>query len=287
MEALSIADARARLPELVREAESGKAIELTRRGEPVAVLIGRKQYDRLVSRRRRFSEAWNDFVREVDLAALNINPDEYSVACAIRHPRSTLAVTRAATHNRSREGPPMKRILIAGIVGGIIMFVWSAVMHMSPVGRAGLKTLPNEDAVRTALKNNIADEGLYYFPGPDPANPKDMKAWEAKMRSGPTGLLVYAPVGEPMTPRQLTIELLSDIAAALIAAILASMLVGSYGKRVAAITMLAVFAWVLLTVSYWNWYHFPAAFVLAELFIETVGMFLAGLFIAKYVPRPA
>lgn len=45
MEAHSIADARARLPELVREAESGKAIELTRRGEPVAVLIGRKQYD--------------------------------------------------------------------------------------------------------------------------------------------------------------------------------------------------------------------------------------------------
>ena len=38
----SIAEARSSLPSLVREAESGKAVELTRRGEPVAVLIGRR-----------------------------------------------------------------------------------------------------------------------------------------------------------------------------------------------------------------------------------------------------
>ncbi|MDZ7669890.1 MAG: type II toxin-antitoxin system prevent-host-death family antitoxin [Gammaproteobacteria bacterium] len=33
----SIAEARSNLPRLVREAESGKAVELTRRGEAVAV----------------------------------------------------------------------------------------------------------------------------------------------------------------------------------------------------------------------------------------------------------
>lgn len=181
----------------------------------------------------------------------------------------------------------MKRILIASVVGGIIMFAWSAIAHMSPLGMVGLKTLPNEDALRTALKSSVPDEGLYFFPGPDPANPKDMKAWESRMRSGPTGLLVYQPVGEPMTPRQLATELISDIVAALIAAILASMLVGSYGKRVGAITLLAVFAWVLLTVSYWNWYHFPCLYALTELFVEVVGLFLAALFIAKYVPRAA
>lgn len=72
----SIAEARSSLPKLVREAESGKAVELTRRGEGVAVLIGRKQYQRLVSRSRRFSEAWDDFIREVELASLEIDPDE-------------------------------------------------------------------------------------------------------------------------------------------------------------------------------------------------------------------
>ncbi len=72
----SIAEARAQLPSLVREAESGEAVELTRRGEPVAVLIGRRQYARLTSKRRRFVEAYDKFAREFDLPALGINPDE-------------------------------------------------------------------------------------------------------------------------------------------------------------------------------------------------------------------
>ena len=72
----SIAEARSKLPQLIRDAEAGKAVELTRRGESVAVLIGRRQYERLVNRSRTFSEAWDEFTREVDLQALNIDPDE-------------------------------------------------------------------------------------------------------------------------------------------------------------------------------------------------------------------
>ena len=72
----SIAEARKNLPQLVREAEDGKAVELTRRGESVAVLLGRREYERLATRSRRFSEAWNEFTREVDLRELDIDPDE-------------------------------------------------------------------------------------------------------------------------------------------------------------------------------------------------------------------
>jgi prevent-host-death family protein len=72
----SIAEARSSLPDLVRKAEAGKAVELTRRGEPVAVLIGRKRYERLVSGSRHFSAAWEEFAREVEVAALDIDPDE-------------------------------------------------------------------------------------------------------------------------------------------------------------------------------------------------------------------
>jgi antitoxin Phd len=72
----SIAEARSKLPQLVRDAEAGRAVELTRRGESVAVLIGRREYERLAARSRRFSEAWDDFRREIDLAELNIDPDQ-------------------------------------------------------------------------------------------------------------------------------------------------------------------------------------------------------------------
>ena len=72
----SIAEARTHLPTLVKEAESGEAIELTRRGEPVAVLIGRKQYARLTSKQRRFVEAYEKFTRDFDLVELGIDPDD-------------------------------------------------------------------------------------------------------------------------------------------------------------------------------------------------------------------
>jgi prevent-host-death family protein len=72
----SIAEARSNLPQLIREAEAGEAIELTRRGERVAVLLGVEQYQRLASGTRRFSEALDEFGRTVDLAELDLDPDE-------------------------------------------------------------------------------------------------------------------------------------------------------------------------------------------------------------------
>lgn len=72
----SIAEARKNLPTLVRDAESGKTVELTRRGEPVAVLIGREQYDRLTSEYGDFDETYQRFTREFDLRELALDPDE-------------------------------------------------------------------------------------------------------------------------------------------------------------------------------------------------------------------
>jgi len=72
----SIAEARTNLPKLVREAESGKAVELTRRGERVAVLIGQREYERLTARPRRFSEAWADYTSAINLENLDIDPAE-------------------------------------------------------------------------------------------------------------------------------------------------------------------------------------------------------------------
>ena len=72
----SIAEARSNLPSLVREVESGRSVELTRRGQPVAVLIGRQEYVRLSSRHRRFSQAYADFTQDINLKDLAIDPNE-------------------------------------------------------------------------------------------------------------------------------------------------------------------------------------------------------------------
>ena len=72
----SIAEARANLPSLVRRAEAGKAIELTRRGEPVAVLLGRREYERLTASSRGFSDAYAAFKHEFDLDDLALDPTQ-------------------------------------------------------------------------------------------------------------------------------------------------------------------------------------------------------------------
>lgn len=72
----SIAEARRNLPTLVRKAERGQAVELTRRGEWVAVLIGRHRYEQLVSPRPTFEHTYRVFTTDVDLTALAIDPDE-------------------------------------------------------------------------------------------------------------------------------------------------------------------------------------------------------------------
>ena len=71
----SIADARSNLPRLIREAESGKAVQLTRRGVPVAFLIGRRQYERLVSNQDSFGESYRDFRSRFDTEELDLDPD--------------------------------------------------------------------------------------------------------------------------------------------------------------------------------------------------------------------
>jgi prevent-host-death family protein len=75
-EAYSIAEARSELPRLVREAEGGRPVRLTRRGAFVAVIVGRAQYEQWTSPARRFANAYADFARSVDLAALSIDPDD-------------------------------------------------------------------------------------------------------------------------------------------------------------------------------------------------------------------
>jgi prevent-host-death family protein len=72
----SIARARGNLARLVREAEAGRPVVLTRRGEVVAALVGRRELEQLTHGRRRFSGAFDTFAREVDVSGLGMDPDE-------------------------------------------------------------------------------------------------------------------------------------------------------------------------------------------------------------------
>jgi len=46
------------------------------------------------------------------------------------------------------------------------MFIWSFVAHeVLPIGEMGIKQMPNEDAITSALQTNLGDNpGFYIFP---------------------------------------------------------------------------------------------------------------------------
>lgn len=78
----SIAEARDRFASLVRKVENTPHVEITRRGEPVAVLISWREYQRLTSQ-VKFWDRYSSFRTQYDLAKLAIEPEIFE---AVRDP---------------------------------------------------------------------------------------------------------------------------------------------------------------------------------------------------------
>ena len=57
------------------------------------------------------------------------------------------------------------RILLAGVLGGVVMFVWTSIAHMAlPLGQAGINEIPNESALLSAMQSSMGEKsGLFIF----------------------------------------------------------------------------------------------------------------------------
>lgn len=181
------------------------------------------------------------------------------------------------------------RIFIAGIVGGIAMFVWTSIAHIAlPLGQIGFSPIPNEKPVLSAMQDAIGSRsGLFFFPWTDMKSSDAMAQVEAKMKVNPSGLLVYHPPGASgMTAQMLIIECLKEVAVSLIAAfLLAQTVLTSYGARVGFVALTGLAAGLTTNISYWNWYGFPADYTTAYAATDIIGYAAAGLAIAAILKR--
>lgn len=71
----SIAEARAQLPAVIDQAEGGAVVELTRRGQSVAVLVSRREFDRLKGTQQHFGDAYRQFLEKHSLDDIGIGED--------------------------------------------------------------------------------------------------------------------------------------------------------------------------------------------------------------------
>ncbi len=63
------------------------------------------------------------------------------------------------------------RIAAAALFGGILMFSWLSLAHMSPLGEMGISLLPREYLITSTLEAGAGGSGgLYMFPAIPEAN---------------------------------------------------------------------------------------------------------------------
>ena len=174
----------------------------------------------------------------------------------------------------------MKRILLAGLLGGLAMFVWEAVAHtFTPLGEMGLSAFPNEAATRAALAAQLGTaDGLYFFPvmqmGDTPS-------------PGPWGLLLYHPAFA-FSWWTLGWEALVELAMGLALALLIGLAnVASFGRRMAIACLVGISAAIAVSPSYTIWFGFPDAYTAAQMIITFGDYILGGAVVAALLRPPA
>ena len=192
-----------------------------------------------------------------------------------------------------------KRVLLGALVGGVTVFIVGSLLHtVLGLGEVGVKALPQEDTVLSAMRVAIHEPGFYYFPVPNmtPGRSKeqtqsDNAAYAAKYQQGPTGILIYSPGGVPLNyGKLLGGEFAIDVVSAFFLACILAMGAGgvsSYWKRVFAVTLAGLFATVFLGLEYWNWYNFPTNYTCAYIANGVLDWYFAGLAMAAIVKQPA
>ena len=179
------------------------------------------------------------------------------------------------------------KILLAGILGGIAMFIWTTIAHLAlPLGEAGIREIPNEPAVLDAMQKNIGDQrGLYIFPGMGVGKNatrqernEAMKQMVAKAASGPSGLLMYHPTRPFTFGKLMGVEFATELLEAILAVfLLAQASIVSFAGRVGFVFVIGILAAVSTNVSYWNWYGFPCVYVASYMLITVIGFLCVGI----------
>jgi hypothetical protein len=189
-----------------------------------------------------------------------------------------------------------KRVLLAGILGGIVLFLWGFIAHeVLPLGTVGLNDLPNEDAVLNITRANISAPGIYVFPGPGLHSTASQEQKQALMKqalqkaaTGPQGMIIYRPIGAQSFSLQLMTEAGANILQALLAAfLLAQVGLRRFSSRVGFVFVIGLLTAVTTNISYWNWYSFPTNYTISYVSYLILGYLFVGVVAAAIVKSSA
>ena len=163
----------------------------------------------------------------------------------------------------------MRKIIIGGLLGGVTLFVWSFIAHLPPIGTAGERRLPPD--VLVAMQPVLHERAVYISPP----------------LAGPSAVIAYDPHPTKNMFAWFGIELIADLAAAFLGAVIAVSLSPTLGywRRVLVLAAVGLLATIDIDVGYWNWYAYPMSYLAAQLVDHVGGWFVTGIVLARVSRR--
>ena len=167
-----------------------------------------------------------------------------------------------------------------GIVGGIILFIWSAISWMIlPWHMATLRGFSNEIAVIQTVTSNSPQSGIYILP----LKQRDVQQGQAQQSPQVFASINFQGMGTSMAEPMLICFLNQVITAILVAWLLSKATGLNYFGRVGFIVVFALAASLVTHIPYWNWFAFDTTYTLMIIVDTLIGWLLAGLVMAKLV----
>jgi len=185
-----------------------------------------------------------------------------------------------------------KQLVLGTVLGGIVLFVWSAIAWMIiPWPGDPFQKFTDEAAVSQAITANAPRSGNYFLPNepkrtPGMTDEQFKAASDAAMEQAARGPMIFAAVrlGPMSMTRPLIIQFFTQLVLALLACCLLMRTCGlPYSKRVLFVATIGLIIFIGGHVEEWNWFSFSNAYLLMEFGAIVIGWILAALVMAKFV----
>lgn len=172
----------------------------------------------------------------------------------------------------------MKKLIIGGLAGAVILFFWGMLSWMMlPWHKTTIFSFQNEAAVKTAFTANAPKSGVYVAPSMASQNTQQANPIQ------PPIIFSVVQVEQPMAMSYMMLIsfIIQFIAAFLITWLISQAKDAGYGKRVTMSLVFGLAAGIVTHLPYWNWFGFPAYYTVVAILDLVIGWFLAGLAIAR------
>ncbi len=180
----------------------------------------------------------------------------------------------------------MKKIIIGGIVGGILIFIWQSLSWMAlDLHRPSQQYTAKQDTIMAALNAHLTETGGYLLPTiPKGASMEEWEKSDAKAKGKPWAQISYHKSFEMNMGKSMAMNIAGDILAAMLLCWIVTMFKApAFGNVFATSLAVGVLAFLFEPFTTHAWYPIID---IAIYFVDALAAWgLAGIWFGWYLPK--